>query len=358
VTAIALLIVPVGTPATAAPANTGLHTVDLGDWGRGGYVQDVNDRGDVAGALNDENVNPQPVLWRRHGDPVRIGVDRGSPAALNNRGDVVGDNWLWSNGRLRTLADPSRQMRSVDINDRRQVVGTIDGTATEREKMFLWQNGRFTIITAPAGMHGYPISVSNRGEVLGYVTDTAWSVRQGFVWRAGRMTILKPLGGTVLDPRAINDRGQVVGSSSLPGSEVLHPFLWQDGRMLDLMAGRPTETGHARDINNAGDVVGGIGSRAVLWRGGRTIDLAVPARYSSAAYVNERGDIAGWASSGTSGEIVQTRIFRWRHGRILFSEGFRGETGLGIAGIDRRGRIVGVIDDLVSPPRPVRWLAW
>src|SRR5690349_17570557 len=107
-------VVAPATPAAAAPATPapapareGLRTVGLGDWGHGGYVQDVNDPGDVAGALNDENAMPQPVLWGRTGDPAPVGVGPGGAAAVNNRGDAVGDNWLWIGGKLLTLTPPS-----------------------------------------------------------------------------------------------------------------------------------------------------------------------------------------------------------------------------------------------------------
>jgi probable HAF family extracellular repeat protein len=350
--ATALLLVP-AAPAGAAPPRPGLTTKYLGDWGRGGYVNDANERGDIAGALNDENVNAQPVLWPRDGAPVRIGVDRGSPAAVNERGDVVGDNWLFSDGVVRTLADPSQQMRSVDVNDRRQITGTFTPDSSGPERMFVWQDGRFTVFSAPDGMRGYPRAINNRGEVLGYLTDASWSVRHGFVWRAGRMTILKPLGGTVLEPRAINDRGQVVGYTTVPGSDVLHAFLWQDGRMRDLMAGRPAETGQAWDVNNAGEVAGNIGSKAVLWRGGQTVELAVPTQYANARDINERGDVTGWAIAA---QPAQTHVFRWRDGRVLLSEGYSTEMVVGVTGIDGHGRVAGLVDDLVVPPRPVRWV--
>jgi probable HAF family extracellular repeat protein len=355
--AIAGLIVTAATPATAAPARAGLRTVDMGDWGRGGYVQDVNDRGDAAGGLNDENATAQPVLWPVHGGPVRIGVGPGLAAAVNNHGDAVGDNWLWTNGQVRMLTHPYGGVQSVDINDRRQVVGNLGIAPDEYGHVFLWQNGQFTLITAPDGMHAFANSVNNRGEVLGYVVNADWSVRQGFVWRAGVMSLLAPLGGTMVDVRAINDRGQVVGFSSLAGSDVVHPFLWQNGRMTDLMAGRPTERGYAMDVNNAGDVVGNVGSRAVLWRAGRTVDLALPGQYGYARLLNERGDIAGTISSQTSTGDAQNQVFRWRHGRILLSEAFGGETSLVVAGLDSHGRVAGMIDDMASPVRPVRWLA-
>jgi probable HAF family extracellular repeat protein len=349
----ALLLVP-AAPAGAAPPRPGLSTTYLGDWGRGGYVNDANERGDIVGALNDENVNAQPVLWPRDGAPVRIGVDRGAPAAVNERGDVVGDNWLFSDGVVRTLADPSQQMRSVDINDRRQVTGTIDLDASGSARMFVWQDGRFTTFAAPDGMYGNPRAINNRGEVLGYLTDASWSVRYGFVWRAGRMTILRPLGGTVLEARAINDRGQVVGYTTVPGSDVLHAFLWQDGRMRDLMAGRPAETGQAWDVNNAGQVAGNIGSRAVLWQGGQTVELAVPGLSTNARDINERGDVTGWSISG---QPAQSHVFRWRDGRALLSEGYSTEMVVEVAGIDSHGRVAGVVDDLIAGPRPVRWVA-
>ncbi|MEU4623246.1 hypothetical protein AB0G04_25150 [Actinoplanes sp. NPDC023801] len=355
VAATTVLLLSPAVPAAAAPTDPGLSTAYLDDWGRGGYLNDSNERGDVVGTLNDENVNTQPVVWPRDGAPVRIGVDRGYPTAVNELGDVVGDNWLWSNGQLRTLAGPSRQMRAVDINDRRQVTGTIDPDSSGVDRMFLWQDGRFTTFGPPAGMRGHPLSVNNRGEVLGYLTNASWSVQQGFVWRAGRMTILKPLlGGNALTPRAINDRGQVVGYSTVAGSEVLHAFSWQDGRMRDLTAGHPAEAGLAWDVNNAGDVVGNIGSKAVLWRGGKVVDLAVPGQYTYATQINERGDVAGWA---TSGDPAQNRVFRWRDNRVVFSEGYNTVMGLSLTGIDGSGRVVGMIDDLVFPPRPARWVA-
>ncbi|MFI5892086.1 hypothetical protein ACIA5D_18455 [Actinoplanes sp. NPDC051513] len=354
-TAIICLVVPSATPAAAASARAGLRTVDLGDWGHGGYVEDANRRGEAAGAVNDENGNRQPVLWGRHGGPVPIGIGPGPSTAINNHGDVVGDNWLWSNGQLRTLTHPSGLVQAVDINDRRQVIGNLSGAPGEFGQIFIWQNGRFTIIAAPAGLHGYLTAVNNRGEVLGYVVDANWSARRAFVWRAGVMSLLDPLGGTVIDARAINDRGQVVGYSSLPDSDVLHPFLWQDGRMTDLMAGRPTEGGYATDVNNAGDVVGNVGSRAVLWRGGRTVDLALPGLYGYARLLNERGDVAGMVTSATP-TGGQNQVFRWRNGRILLSEAYSTEASLVFAGLDDQGRVTGMIDDMVSPIRPVRWL--
>ncbi|GIE29617.1 hypothetical protein Ait01nite_026620 [Actinoplanes italicus] len=353
IAAATVLLLSPAVPASGATADPGLSTAYLGDWGHGGYVNNANERGDVIGALNDENVNPQPVLWPRDGAPIRIDVDRGSPSAVNERGDVVGDNWLWSDGQVRTLADISQRMRSVDINDRRQITGTVaDPSGVER--MFVWQDGRFTYFNAPAGLHGGPRSINNRGEVLGSLTDASWSVRYGFVWRAGRMTILKPVGGNVLEPRAINDRGQVTGYTSLAGSEVLHPFLWQDGRMRDLLAGRPDVSGRAWDVNNAGDVVGNVGNKAAAWRGGRQVDLAVPGRYSDARDINERGDVTG---TTIAGEPSQGHVFRWREGRVLLSEGHSTYTSLQVTRIDGHGRVAGLIDDMVVPPRPTRWVA-
>jgi uncharacterized membrane protein len=124
--------------------------------------------------------------------------------------------------------------------------------------------------------------------------------------------------------------------------------------MRDLMAGRPAETGQAWDVNNAGQVAGNIGSRAVLWQGGQTVELAVPGLSTNARDINERGDVTGWSISG---QPAQSHVFRWRDGRALLSEGYSTEMVVEVAGIDSHGRVAGVVDDLIAGPRPVRWVA-
>jgi hypothetical protein len=68
--------------------------------------------------------------------------------------------------------------------------------------------------------------------------------------RSGRSDGQGGLDGHAWD---FNDRGQVIGGPYL--GDITHPFVWQRGTMVDLMADRPNTSGHAADIDNAGDVV-------------------------------------------------------------------------------------------------------
>src|SRR5207253_2761509 len=97
----------------------------------------------------------------------------------------------------------------------------------------------------------------------------------------------------------ISDSGVVIGwvdgqefSIRGPQSRFPPPVPWTGGA-------KPSRQ-HIWAINEAGDAVGNIGDRAVVWRKGHRIILPVPAmaRESNARAINERGDVAGsWSPS-------------------------------------------------------------
>lgn len=98
-----------------------------------------------------------------------------------------------------------------------------------------------------------------------------------------------------------------------------------------------------RDINGRRDIVGGSegpnGQRAVLWRGGRIIDLGVlDGGVSSVAYaINDRGQVVG-TSRTAAGEL---RGFLWQNG-VMRDLGIDG--GVMPLDINNRGQVVGSLD--------------
>lgn len=133
-----------------------------------------------------------------------------------------------------------------------------------------------------------PVAVNNRGQILGLTKPEG---NHAGLWTRGRVTRL-PLPRAVIScqPEALNDVGVAVGTA-FGKRDSIRAVLWKNGRAV-LLSRRESE---AKDINNASQVVGSIGDRAVVWEAGRAHDLGGTA--GDAALINDRGDIivAGWS---------------------------------------------------------------
>ena len=139
----------------------------------------------------------------------------------------------------------------------------------------------------------------------------------------------------------INNTGMVVGfadtaihNPSNPEGFVFHAFRWRRGPLRDLGTLPGGVNSLADWSNNAGEVAGisengridpllGIPQgRGVLWRkGGQIVNLGTLGGHESlAAYINNRGQIAGWAANrkrdpfSLFGWGTQTRAFLWHKG--------------------------------------------
>ncbi|HEX8346155.1 MAG TPA: hypothetical protein VF657_15655 [Actinoplanes sp.] len=355
VCAAALLLT--GVPAAGAPPIPGLRTIDLTIPGTEGSVVDINRRGLIAGSFRHADGEARAVLWAHPDRPRILGGVVGSPNSLNDRGDVVGGDWVWQRGTVRHLSRPGGHETARFVNNRGQVAGSrvnADGLSTA----FRWYDGRFTDI-GPAGWHSRPSGLNDRGDVIGIMFDQEFVIARGFIWRDGVLTVIDA-GDEATFPEAVNELGEVVGSALFPGytGPEFRPFRWAHGTITDLMPpGERTPDGaYATAINDAGDIVGQVDFQAVLWRDGRmvTIRPAGLTGSSRATAINERGDVGGnftWATSG----IVHRSAFRWRAGTVLLSEPVTGDGGVSVAGIDDHGRLAGTIRDGAGGSRAVTW---
>jgi probable HAF family extracellular repeat protein len=350
-----LLLASAATPAAAAPAaaapvTTTLRAVQLATRGYGGGVSAVNPRGQVVGVVADGQGNSDPVLWSRYDTATPVGVPRTNAKAINNRGDVLGEDCLWIAGDTTVLEHPDGKAWAEDVNDRRQITGELEPTEGGLLRGFRWQAGVFTEIVGPPGMSVWPTAINERGDVSGLLQNDAGTERIGFLWRDGVLTELPaPDGGGWVEPTAMNDRGHVVGSFTPAGASVTHPFRWAGGRMTDLLAGR-ADAGHAYDVNNAGLVVGDAGGRPAAWSSGRTVDIGTPGRTGTARDVDEGGVIVGESASPSD-----NRVFRLRGGRTVFSAEYPADTRLDVTGVDARGRVAGTVITVDYDATPVVW---
>lgn len=329
---IALLALP--TPAQAQDQPPSLDLTPAGGESR---AVRVSPDGAVVG-----NTGPQPsgTVWRTPGFAGKpLGPLGPHAEAVNNKGEAVGcsangTGLYWHDDTITYVTRPGRSTCLYAINDAGQIAGA-SATPEGSEQAFLWENGRFTDLGAPADRASAPIAINNRGQVLGRLFGTTESVpMRAFLWERGRLTDLGTLGGPQTIPAALADDGSVAGTSSVDATTA-HPFRWADGRMTDLLAGTGVTDPQAvvADLNTAGDVVGTVTGRPALWRNGKLTFLADA---GEAVAVNAAGAVTGVVRAGDT-----PTVFRWKGGALTKLANPAGATYCYAVGITRDGTVVG-----------------
>jgi len=325
-------------PLTGLPAGLAVlwksgQIVNLGTLG--GYESAagaVNRPGDVVGAALNSTPDPFPSRPPYY-DFFYFGNGTESRA------------FLWRGGTMRdlgTLGGPDSA--AFFVNDQGQIAGSSDVdfnvnpvTGGPTVHPFLWERGVMhdLIADAPAGTFGGTFGIAawlnERGQVLGTMNltgDTSW---HSFVWDQGVVTDLGTLGGVNTTAQWLNNAGHVVGKSDVtaictacaPGNQkqLHHPFLWRDGVMTDLGLLYADTAGVAYSVNAHDQVVGESGSctkvnaddscedsfyDSFLWENGSIVDLqtlllpgsgitvSCAGGCDAGAYnINDRGEITG-----------------------------------------------------------------
>lgn len=275
---------------------------------------DINDKGQIVGSQ---------YLWD-NGTLTELGFLPGANVtyanSINNVGQVVGGSGLlgnsssafvWQDGIMSSLGTPPASIctgcyyaTANDINDQGQIVGDLVSWSYQG---FVWANGTLIDTIAPSYLINYADAINNAGQVI--VTGAArWSV--AWVWNNGTLTALdRPQGSTTLGyayAKDINNLGQIVGSLSVPffvSTPRIDTLLWDGntGTILDNFDGNVFS---ANSINDATLVVGSqqistTTSQAVLWEDGELLDLntLIPAdsgwELVSASKINNKNQIIG-----------------------------------------------------------------
>jgi len=279
---------------------------------------------------------PAPYPIRDLGAPPGDGISWA--LAINDAGHVAGYSmgsdfgirvFLWTNGTFQVLPGlGGTETFAYGINAADEVVG-YGYTASGPARGILWQNGTPTDLGTLGGTSSAANGINNRGQVVGW-SNNATGQEHAFLWDQGNMTDLGTLpGGSFSVASAINAAGQVVGAGDV-ASGVTHAFLWQSGTMTDL------GPGSANGINDAGQVVGTSGQRAVLWENGGMMDLG----WGSASSVNHAGQIVGYGAA--HGE---THGFLWYQGKATDLGTLPNDTYSQAIGINRDGQAVGFSGD-------------
>jgi probable HAF family extracellular repeat protein len=145
-----------------------------------------------------------------------------------------------------------------------------------------------------------------------------------------------------------------------PGCFISHVFRWQHGRLIDLGALPGANSSSATEINAPGQIVGVSGDvaeidpltgapafRAVLWTGGKIIDLGTLGGGSLASGINDGGLVVGASANAVPdpfslfGFVTETRTFIWENGVMRDIGTLGGPDAAPFAGPNNRGQVIG-----------------
>ena len=300
--------------------------------------------------------------------------------AINNLGQAVG----WSStgtGRSAFIWSASTGMQAIPglregtgLNDLGQVVGPM-GAHSRRFGLWTAQTGTTVVeLTGVTENFGFtnipptPHDINNAGQIVGQyhilvIPDNANDAFVASTSGAGRDLSGSLGGGRVDRATDINNLGQIVGGIGFVIDH--HPYLWQPSsgsyqatRLPRIGGPLGTTNNVAYSINDAGQVVGvNVASstthHAFLWtEGGGMVDLTPQhAGDSEARGINEAGQVVGYRVVSGVGD----RAFFWSAATGLVDlptlEGAQSRA----HAINNRGEIVGVVTPAGGVQRATLW---
>ena len=179
------------------------------------------------------------------------------------------------------------------VNAHGWVVGS--SVTAKGQHAVLWDGTRLRDLTPALQGLSFAYALNSVGQVVGSFSPAGTSEQRAVLFENGELRDLGTLGG---DSTAvgINDSGRIVGQSGN------HGFVYDlpNGPMRDIAPGQFTGLS---GVNAAGDAVGGMGARAILWRDGKFIDLTDALGDPTwllieATAINDQGQIVGLGTHG------------------------------------------------------------
>jgi probable HAF family extracellular repeat protein len=179
----------------------------------------INNWGQAVGFTNRGDGTTNGLLWQRD---VRRVLPLSYPWDINDRGQIVGETYLLSRGRLTDIGVTGRHINN-------------QGWVAQYPDAVLWRAGTTTDLGTFGGIGSDIVALNDRGRLLIHVVTTDWQDRM-LLWHAGRVVdlaehgIVVPSGGATpngLGPIDINNRGHMAGTLNVDPNDTHHAVLWR-----------------------------------------------------------------------------------------------------------------------------------
>lgn len=308
-TALAALALAAGTSAARpAPASTTYRIIPLSTTTS---FADINASGQVAFTelLNGEV--PRGIFYdgKTRQDIGTLGGPSTATTALNDAGQITGVSttaagishvfrWSRSTGMIDLVAPGMGFSISTDINNQGWVTGTAEFTP-ERFTAFRWRPTTGMVNLGSLGTNSTGLALNNAGTVVGVSETTLGGFGQHAVrWPGTQPIAITPFATPSSAARDINNAGQIVGTAALDASLAERAFLWSSQTGPVDLGVSASNFPSVERINDRGLVIGNLyspdSSQGFVWsRATGPIILSPPDVFSATADLNNRGQVVG-----------------------------------------------------------------
>lgn len=267
---LAVVILVFFAPSTVAAPVYNIQVMD--GYNSGAY--DINENGQVAGTIKDNEGVWQAVYWNPDGTINLTGIS-GYARGINKYGNMAiwetftNENggsstrsvfWDKDTGRMDIPLDDTVYSYATGINDSNQVVGENFNSNFVRQS-YIWdpENGVSFIPITQGDSHGPRPAINNRGQVAGFYrtnNDNGSVVNPYFYDPEDGLTIID-VAVTNGYNFGLNDNGVIAGNIKPLPSDNNIPYTWnRTNGITYLSLPDGYNGGWAFDINNYNDIVG------------------------------------------------------------------------------------------------------
>jgi probable HAF family extracellular repeat protein len=255
-------------PAVAGAAAPRYRIVDLGSLRGFTNIEPkaINDNVQIVGNMVTHDNQLHGFLWKDGrftdlgpGDATQI--DRAGQVLVNN----LSESYLWDDSVLVPLGEMTSQDNEADaLNDRGDVAGVVTNLA-RLSGVYVWRNYETHRIPLdwPSNVPGVfwttsVVAINNQDEIIGRAVPPESDLQYLYLYANGKKTLILPAGASKAWPAAINNLGWVLGEAKVTNKETYYAFIWRNGKVTRIGPVSENEGETAIAMDDSGQVIGDL----------------------------------------------------------------------------------------------------